>query len=75
MSHEDYICEHCGGKFRDTWTSEEREAEAHKLFSGEMLDEGTVLLCDDCFRMIMAALADDGASEAEAYRLAMEERR
>lgn len=56
---EPYTCGNCGGIFTKTWSDEEAMAEARSLFPAEDLEDGIGIVCDGCFRVIMAWASGD----------------
>lgn len=54
-----YQCARCGGKFENAWTDEEAEAEYEQLF-GQPLDKNrAVVLCDDCYLLVLQQHGED----------------
>lgn len=62
MSEEEFTCESCGGVFtknRDGWSEEQALAERDALWTEEELGRtGQAVVCDDCFEMFMAWIAE-----------------
>jgi DNA-directed RNA polymerase subunit RPC12/RpoP len=54
----EYVCEHCGGTFASDRTDEEAQAEALDLWGRRGDDFGMSIVCEDCFRKIMAWLLE-----------------
>lgn len=50
-----YRCAECGGEFEYGWSDEEAHAEAEKSFGKRGDAAGMAIVCDDCYRMIMAS--------------------
>lgn len=55
MADEQFSCAQCGGTFDKGWSDEEAEAEAMGLW-GEI---SSVVVCDDCFQQMTAAIAPE----------------
>jgi hypothetical protein len=55
----DFTCAQCGGVFEKAWTDEEAIAEAHETYTTGELDEGTEVVCGDCYRRVMSVLPVD----------------
>ena len=51
-----YRCAHCGGEFVSRWTEAEAAAEVAAVFGVQHLASDAVL-CEDCYRLVMAALS------------------
>ena len=49
-----FTCDNCGETYTKTWSDEEAMAEAESLYPAEDLEEGTGIVCDPCFQVIMA---------------------
>jgi hypothetical protein len=47
-----YVCARCGGKFEKGWSDEEAKAELDSTFAVPV--EQCALVCDDCFRLLIA---------------------
>lgn len=50
---DEYTCDNCGRTFEKTWSDDDALAEATELF-GEIPPEERAIVCDDCWREIMA---------------------
>lgn len=55
-----FTCAYCHETFESAWTDEEAIAEAQATFS-EVELEATEVVCDECYKAVMAAL--DGIRE------------
>lgn len=59
----EYTCAHCGGTFEAGWSDEEARAEFEKNWPGEPFDPDLPQVCDDCYRMMVAADPPPGEGE------------
>lgn len=55
MRTKEYRCQHCEGVFEETWTDEEADAEALKLWgvSNASSRDDMVRICDECHKRFM----------------------
>jgi hypothetical protein len=51
---ETYVCGLCKEEFFEGWSDEEAEAEFDEVFGKEARGEKCVILCDDCYKKVMA---------------------
>ena len=49
MAKETYKCAECKGVFEKGRTDEESRKEAENNFGKELLSQGEVVICDDCY--------------------------
>jgi len=51
---ETYVCGLCHEEFFKGWSDNEAEAEANAVFGDDVLEEECAILCDDCYKKVMA---------------------
>lgn len=51
---ETYTCANCGNEFKKGWSDKEAKAELDEVFDVPV--EDCALVCDSCYRLIMAQL-------------------
>lgn len=68
-----FTCDNCGATYTKIWSDEEAMAEAESLYPAEDLEEGTGIVCDPCFQVIMAwAQGDMPEHQLQPYDWAIE---
>jgi len=61
----EYRCAACGGTFEEAWTDEEANAEARDVFGMDHEQDPTMaLVCDDCYKAMIAAYPPTKAGSA-----------
>ena len=61
-----YTCDHCGGVFDSGRTEAEANAEARANWGVDRTQDPTMaVICDDCYRAMLAWMADAGSSGAD----------
>ncbi len=51
-----YVCQECGETFDEGWSDDEAQAESVRTFGVRGDAPGMVIVCDDCYRAIMARM-------------------
>jgi len=51
-----FTCTHCGWTGQSGWTQDDAKKESDELW-GDLTNEETVTLCDDCFESLMTKMA------------------
>ena len=66
---ETFVCAACHGTFPKGWSDEEALAESVDVFGVALPAEDQAVVCDDCYKQMMAWGEANGALDQERARL------